>query len=64
MLKREHGRKIVASAQVVYVEQWRHRDIDARAGEGNNCKALLVDVAQYLQAYALPHRLENGVACD
>jgi hypothetical protein len=32
--------------------------------EGNNCNALLVDVAQYLQAYALPHRLEDGVACD
>jgi hypothetical protein len=64
MLKREHGRKIVASAQVVYVEQWRHQDINARAGEGNNCNALLANVAQYLQAYALPHRLEDGVACD
>lgn len=54
----------MASAQVVYLEQWRHRDIDAHAGEGSDCKALLVDVAQYLQAYALPHRLEDGVACD
>jgi hypothetical protein len=64
MLKRQHGRKIVASAQVVYDEQWRHWDINARAGEGNDRKALLVEVAQYLQAYALPHRLEDGVACD
>lgn len=54
----------MASAQVVYDEQWRHWDINARAGEGNDRKALLVEVAQYLQAYALPHRLEDGVACD
>jgi hypothetical protein len=64
MLKRKHSWKIVASARVVFVEQWRRRDINVRAGEGNDCNALLVNVAQYLQVYALPHRLEDGVACD